>query len=135
MKFTLIKVASRLLAATLIAVAIAGCEDDGGYIPTGSGILTGKWKGGFTDTRSVNLTTGRRPSYDATYLLSHEGSAVTGEANGNRLEGTYNASSRELTIKVYVDGSTSGSMQWFNLDQTGNVLTRKGRYSGSLMRQ
>lgn len=120
--------------ATLCMALCSGCEDDD-YKPTGSGILTGKWTGSFTDTRSFDLTNGGRPGYDATYLLSHEGNVVTGEANGNRLEGTFDAGSRRLTIRVYLESTPSGSMQWFDLDQTGNVLKRAGRYSGSLTRQ
>ena len=117
-------------------LSITGCEGgDGDSEPTGSGILTGTWKGGFHDTKSVNLTTGGSVNYDATYKLSHEGNIVTGEANGDRLDGAYDEANRKLTIKVYVDGGKYGSMQWFDLDQSGNVLMRTGRYRGNLYRQ
>ena len=133
MRTVVIEAGRRLILVVACSLALLGCEGDDS--PSGSGVLTGTWKGIIRNTHMVYVA---GSASEATYTINHEGSAVNGTISYPnkklKFEGSYDDARRTLDLVIHVT-DTATAKRRFTLDETGNVLTTTGSYSGRLIRQ
>ena len=119
-----------LLAGFVFAVpGCGGADEDGG--PSGSGILTGSWKGTIIDYQVEDMITHQPGRITVSFTLSHD--ADTNIVTSDTADGTYNPSTRTLSM---VSRTGVHHQAIYVLDSSGNVLTLNERYrKGSIFRQ